>query len=592
MSQQQPESGPKVGNSSQPGASEVRRPEVTDGQRMPAPDLGSAVDRVERHELQRRLQRLSVEMDRMRKVLGSLTRFRTVIDRAGEAIFIIDPTSGRFVDVNETALKWLGLPRDRLLSLSVSDVDVQFPLEYTERDVDHVTETRSAERPQLYGEGIHRRRDGTWFPVEVAIARRRFADRDLVLVVARESTARRQAEQELSESEERYRTLFELTRDAIYLTRRDGTVVDVNAAAVSLFGYSREELVGLQARKLYSDKRHIRAFQEGVEENGFVRELPVTLCRKDGQTFTAFLTACLRHTGDGVIDGYQCLIRLVPVAELPITEVAEGQQDSQIVEDIIAEVASASTSFEAEAVDPIDQSPSDEIDELAGDIDQPGESEPAVDVGTVSVQRERIFHPAVEIDSPPAHVRTSDADGSGAAQGFGTRAGTVRRTRRGEVQQLRRAPWESKPPVPAAGVRAVGRGMWPAVLGVGVGVSVFAWSSMIASSYPYDTGLQVWQLCVRGWGVILVSLGVAGRESKRVVRVVAVGLAVTAVAVVMAFVLYLLRAPFGLQSIVPNSAGALNLRVLSASQFVAAVILCTAPLSWFLWRSARPKTIR
>jgi len=562
---------------------------------MPAPDLSSAVDRVERHELQRRLQRLSVEMDRMRKALGSLTRFRTVIDRAGEAIFIIDPTSGRFVDANETALKWLGLPRDRLLSLSVSDVDVQFPLEYTERDVDHVTETRSAERPQLYGDGIHRRRDGTWFPVEVAIARRRLADRDLVLVVARESTARRQAEQQLSESEERYRTLFELTRDAIYLTRRDGTVVDVNAAAASLFGYSREELVGLQARRLYSDKRHIREFQEGVEENGFVRELPVTFCRKDGQIFTAFLTASLRHTGDGVIDGYQCLIRLVPVAELPITEVAEGRQDSQIVEEILAEVESATTSSDAEAVDPSDQeqtSPSDEIDELAGDIDQPGESEPAVDVGTVSVQRQRIFHPAVEIDSPPADVRTSNADGSGAALGFGTRAGAVRRTRRGEVQQPRQAPWESKPPVPAAGVRAVGRGMWPALLGIGVAVSVFAWSSMIGSSYPYDNGLQAWQLCVRAWGVILVSLGVAGREWKRVVRVVAVGLAVTAVAVVMAFVLYLLDAPFGLQSIVPNSAGALNLRVLSASQFVAAVVLCTAPLSWFLWRSARPKAMR
>jgi hypothetical protein len=121
---------------------------------------------------------------------------------------------------------------------------------------------------------------------------------------------------------------------------------------------------------------------------------------------------------------------------------------------------------------------------------------------------------------------------------------------------------------------------------------VFAWSGMITASYPYDTGLQAWQFCVRAWGVILMSMGVAGREWRRTARAVAVGLALTAVVVVTAFALYVFDAPFGLQSIVPDSAGAFNLRVLRASQFVAAVVLCTGPLSWFLWRSTRQNAPR
>jgi PAS domain S-box-containing protein len=576
-------------------AEQSGRREVPEGQKMPAPDLSHAVDRVERHELERRLERLSLEMDRMRKALGSLTRFRTVIDRAGEAIFITDPVSGRFVDANETALKWLGLPRDRLLSLSVSDLDVQFPLQYEAGDVDHVTDTRGAERPQIFGEGIHRRRDGTSFPVEVAIARRRFANRDLVLVVARESTARREAEQELRESEERYGTLFELTRDAIYLTSRDGTVVEVNAAAIEVFGYSRQEFLGLEARRLYCERSDIRAFQEGVEENGFVRELPVTLCRKDGFTFPSLLTATLRHTGDGVIEGYQCLIRLVPVPAHPETKVAEGHEDSDSAEKLLPEIESMDRSVSAGAMDPGDSDqldPPDEVPETAGVAEQEQDGS----LGLASTERQRIFHPAVEIEAQDLDVESTDVDRRAVQDQtvprLGTRLATIRRTRRGEVQRANPAPWEPTPTGPVAKVPVARYGVWPTVLAIGLATSVFGWSGMVASTYPYDSGFQEWQLCVRAWGVILISLGVVGREWRRATRAVALGLILTAAVVLTLFALYLLEAPFGLQSLMPGASGKFNLRVLTASQFVAAVLLYTAPLSWFLWRMTRERAPR
>jgi len=279
------------------------------GSPVPRADLSDAVDRVSRHELERQVERLSAELMKLRRALAPLARFRTLIDQAGEAMFVIDTTTGRFVDINETALRWLGLPRNRLLTLTVRDVQVEFPLEYGGTPSEHVTDTRNLDRPWIHSEGVHRRRDGSCFPVDVAVAQRRFADRTFTLVVVRESKRRQQAEQALREAQESYHTLFDLSHDAVYVTTREGRIADANRAAIERFGYAKHELIGLEARALYSNPRDIRKFQDIVEENGFVRDFPIQFRARDGSVFLGLLTATLRHTGDGAIGGYQCLIR-------------------------------------------------------------------------------------------------------------------------------------------------------------------------------------------------------------------------------------------------------------------------------------------
>jgi hypothetical protein len=62
--------------------------------------------------------------------------------------------------------------------------------------------------------------------------------------VLRDITDRKRAEGALRESEERFRTLFELAPDAIYLIDLEGNFVDGNKAAEALAGFSRDELIG------------------------------------------------------------------------------------------------------------------------------------------------------------------------------------------------------------------------------------------------------------------------------------------------------------------------------------------------------------
>jgi len=83
----------------------------------------------------------------------------------------------------------------------------------------------------------------------------------------------------LKESEENSHP-FEESRDAIYISSKEGLMLDVNQAALNLFGYTREEMVGMNIINLYADPESRKKFQIEIEEKAAVRDYEVKLVRK------------------------------------------------------------------------------------------------------------------------------------------------------------------------------------------------------------------------------------------------------------------------------------------------------------------------
>ncbi len=106
-----------------------------------------------------------------------------------------------------------------------------------------------------------------------------------------------------------YRALFEQSRDAIYITTREGAFSDVNQAFLDLFCYNSEELAHLKAHETYADPAERSRFQREIEDSGFVRDFEVKLRKKDGTEMECLLTASLRRARDGRVLGYQGIIR-------------------------------------------------------------------------------------------------------------------------------------------------------------------------------------------------------------------------------------------------------------------------------------------
>ena len=106
---------------------------------------------------------------------------------------------------------------------------------------------------QSYNTYTFLRSDGTRFAVETSSAPWQNAQDQTggMISIVRDITERQKAERALRESEERYRTLFELESDAILLVDYDTfKIEDANPAAVRLYGYSYSELLSMSAMKL------------------------------------------------------------------------------------------------------------------------------------------------------------------------------------------------------------------------------------------------------------------------------------------------------------------------------------------------------
>ncbi len=213
----------------------------------------------------------------------TLRLFRTLVDRSNDAIEVVDPGTGRFLDVNEKGCLDLGYTREEFLALSVADIDPT---------VDETSFTRIAAELRVSGalmwEGIHRRKNGSTFPVEVNI-RYVQLDRDYLVTVVRDITDRRRAEAELRLQS----AALNAAANAIVITDHRGTIEWVNAAFSDSTGYSAEEAIGRNPRDLVKSGVHDEAFYRhlwGTILAGGVWRGEMMNRRKDGTVYAEDLT--------------------------------------------------------------------------------------------------------------------------------------------------------------------------------------------------------------------------------------------------------------------------------------------------------------
>jgi two-component system, cell cycle sensor histidine kinase and response regulator CckA len=215
--------------------------------------------------------------DLERRLVAAEKRFRTLIDQAIDAIEVIEPETGRILDVNERACAARGYSRDEYLRLRAPDLDSEGARRPWEETRDEVRRLGSC-----VFESEHRRKDGSVFPVEVN-ATYVPLDRHYVLAVVRDITERKRAE----ERQARLSRVVEQTSDSIVITDPQGTITYVNPAFESISGYSRDEVIGQNPRVLKSGHQDAAFYKRMWDalSRGEVWKGRLVNRRKDGVLF-------------------------------------------------------------------------------------------------------------------------------------------------------------------------------------------------------------------------------------------------------------------------------------------------------------------
>lgn len=110
------------------------------------------------------------------------------------------------------------------------------------------------------------------------------------------------------ESEEKYRSLFEDSQDAIFVAHKH-VIIDVNEAALNLFGFTREQATGFDVSDIFVNQSEHELFDSEINAKGAVRDFEVRFRRTDGTEIDCLMTAARQYTASGDSMGIQGIVR-------------------------------------------------------------------------------------------------------------------------------------------------------------------------------------------------------------------------------------------------------------------------------------------
>lgn len=192
------------------------------------------------------LIRSNVNAQNQKKLQVSEKRFRTILNNATDALYLTD-NEGKIVDTNDQACKELGYSYEELLARNLIDIDT---LNTDKEKIKAIFNAFIPGEPLIF-ETVHRRKDGSTFPVEISSNSIDLNGELFIIGSARNLTDRRLAEVNIRESEEKFRSIFNNHSAAkLLIDSETGNITDANEAATKFYGWSLAELRQMKIQQI------------------------------------------------------------------------------------------------------------------------------------------------------------------------------------------------------------------------------------------------------------------------------------------------------------------------------------------------------
>lgn len=264
--------------------------------------------------------RLRMETENRRRAEESLRQsedlLRALFDGARDGIVLADASSGRITDCNRVFQDLTGRTREELFKLAVKDLFLPESSEAADRIVGGAITSNDGSSLDVLE---IRKPDGTLVPIELIFRQTRIDQRDLLLGMVRDLTERRRVEDQLRQSEARYRLLAENSTDIIWTTDMNLRHTYLSPSAERESGFTLEEAMALPLDKLYTPQAIqtiSKVFLEQMEieaKGGADPDRLITIqaeaYRKDGSTTWIELHLKFLRDSEGKAIGLQGVTR-------------------------------------------------------------------------------------------------------------------------------------------------------------------------------------------------------------------------------------------------------------------------------------------
>ncbi len=232
----------------------------------------------------------------------SEAKFKLLLEELPNAVYLTrcgDKNCGEILFANPAAAKQTGYSIKQLIGMNIL---TDFGTEKIKVNLKDKRESDLSGDQAISFIEKKKRADGSEYWAKVMITTVDYQNEKVTLSVNSDITEQIEAQEDLKNSEKRYRTLFENNLAGVYISTVDGKILDCNNAVVKMFGFkSKEELLEKNTKDLYRFKIERKIFIEKLKKEGSLENYEAVGRKKDGTLINTLMSVSL--LSDKIIQG-------------------------------------------------------------------------------------------------------------------------------------------------------------------------------------------------------------------------------------------------------------------------------------------------
>jgi PAS domain S-box-containing protein len=238
-------------------------------------------------------------------------KLKRILDSIPEVIMAFDRDHSRIESANSATEGLYGLPADQFVGNIFHPIDLVFPEDSAKVQAFYAG-LIDKEIDRIEYRIVHANGDIRWVrdEGEVIYKEQGLGRIQQVYHFIKDITDRKNDEEKLRVNEQKYRRIFQYSTDPIFVALPDGSFLDINQAAISLFGYeSREHALSGNVLDHFTDEQERKFIMSAIMRDGSITDHLTRLRTLSGETVEVALTGgCRKNRNSGLLESYQIIL--------------------------------------------------------------------------------------------------------------------------------------------------------------------------------------------------------------------------------------------------------------------------------------------